>query len=162
MKINENQVLLLTQVEHKKVSDYLLNNNKEKVLYAYTYLGELYQIKNVDDFTLGLSLNSNLYNLSVSDEYLTKESEESTSEEFDFIYIELDEAAEKINKNSIVIAVQNEDPSILQVIPNKIELLVAVSQNSTFKKFIFIKMGAKCTFFLLTFSFFLCYNEYNK
>lgn len=138
MKINENEVLLLTQVEHKKVSDYLLSNNKEEVLYAYTYLGELYQIKNVDDFTLALSLNSNLYELSVSDEYLTKESEESTSEEFDFINIELDEAAEKINKNSIVIAVQNEDPNILQVISSKIELLVAVSQNFTFKKFDYI------------------------
>ena len=138
MKINENEVLLLTQVEHKKVSDYLLSNNKEEVLYAYTYLGELYQIKNVDDFTLALSLNSNLYELSVSDEYLTKESEESTSEEFDFINIELDEAAEKINKNSIFIAVQNEDPNILQVISSKIELLVAVSQNFTFKKFDYI------------------------
>lgn len=135
MKINENQVLLLTQVEHKKVSDYLLSNNKEEVLYAYTYLGELYQIKNVDDFTLALSLNSNLYELSVSDEYLTKE---STSKEFDFIDIELDEAAEKINKNSIFIAVQNEDPNILHVIPNKIELLLEVSQNSTFKKFDYI------------------------
>ena len=138
MKINENQVLLLTQVEHKKVSDYLLSNNKEEVLYAYTYLGELYQIKNVDDFTLALSLNSNLYKLSVSAEYLTKESEESTSEEFDFIDIELDEAAEKINKNSIVIAVQKEDPNILHVISSKIELLVAVSRNFTFKKFDYI------------------------
>lgn len=138
MKINENEVLLLTQVEHKKVSDYLLSNNKEEVLYSYTYLGELYQIKNVDDFTLALSLNSNLYELSVSDEYLTIESEESTSEEFDFINIELEEAAEKINKNSIVIAVQNEDPNILQVITSKIELLVAVSQNFTFKKFDYI------------------------
>lgn len=138
MKINENGVLLLSQVEHKKVSDYLLNNNKEKVLYAYTYLGELYQIKNVDDFTLALSLNSNLYKLSVSDEYLTKESEESTSEEFDFIDIELDEAAEKINKNSIVIAVQNEDSNVFQVISSKIELLLAVSQNFTFKKFDYI------------------------
>lgn len=135
MKINENGVLLLSQVEHKKVSDYLLNNNKEEVLYAYTYLGELYQIKNVDDFTLALSLNSNLYKLSVSDEYLTKE---STSEEFDFINIELDEAAEKINKNSIVIAVQNEDSNVLHMIPNKIEFLLAVSQNSTFKKFDYI------------------------
>ena len=135
MKINENEVLLLTQVEHKKVSDYLLNNNKEEVLYAYTYLGELYKIKNVDDFTLALSLNSNLYKLSVSDEYLTKE---STSKEFDFIDIELNEAAEKINKNSIVIALQKEDPNILHVIPNKIELLLAVSQNSTFKKFDYI------------------------
>lgn len=138
MKINENEVLLLSQVEHKKVSDYLLNNNKEEVLYAYTYLGELYQIKNVDDFTLALSLNSNLYKLSVSDEYLTKESEESTSEEFDFIDIELDEAAEKINKNSIIIAVQNEDSNVFQVISSKIELLLTVSQNSTFKKFDYI------------------------